>query len=535
MPLPAGDEAPEITPPAAGSPPVGPSAAPDASATARTAGRGGLAIAGAKISFIIFGFAQQLILPHLLGVDGYGAISRVFAIVGILNNIVVATSIQGVSRSVAGAKPGSAEAAFGATLRVHVVLAVVLSLAFSLAAATIASAVGAPHVATPLRIVGLVVLLYGVYAPLVGKLNGQRRFLEQAGLDTAYSVLRATTVCGGAFLFIHFHGDGILGAAVGFVAAAAIIAPIALTRTGFGTRAPGGPSARDYLGFLGPLALGQVSLNLLMQTDFMLLSRFAGVAATAQNLGQQASDTLVGVYRGVQLFAFLPYQLLISISFVLFPMLARSHADGDRAAITQYTRTGVRLALIITGLMAGTISALAPHVLRFAFPILISEQGGASLRILALGMGSFAILGILCTTLTSLGRERASAALTAATVAFVAAGCLIAVPSAAFGPEMLLRTAIATASALTLAAIIGVLILRKSAGAFMPVVTLARVLLSAGICIAIGSRMPWMGKLMVLPQAALVGGCYLILLALTRELGKADLAVLQRAFGRKKA
>src|SRR5689334_15674945 len=70
--------------------PVAVSPAPAADAdTARTAGRGGLAIAVAKVSFICFGFAQQIILPRLVGVDGYGEVSRVLAIVGIVNNVIV--------------------------------------------------------------------------------------------------------------------------------------------------------------------------------------------------------------------------------------------------------------------------------------------------------------------------------------------------------------------------------------------------------------------------------------------------------------
>jgi stage V sporulation protein B len=505
---------------------------PDPNA-ARTAGRGGLAIAGAKVSFIVFGFAQQLVLPWLLGVDGYGAVSRVFAIVGIVNNIVVATSLQGVSRAVASAPAGSADAAFAATLRIHAVLALVISTAFALLAGAIASAVGAPHIATPLRMVAAVVLLYGVYAPLVGNLNARRRFLEQAGLDVVYSVLRASAVCGGAYFFLKFQFDGIVGAIAGFIAAAALIVPAALSRTGIGKRGQGAPTTRDYLGFLGPLALGQVSLNLLMQTDFMLLSRFAGQAADARSLGKDAADTVIGVYRGVQLFAFLPYQMLMSISFVLFPMLASAHAERDRAAVTRYTRTGVRLAMLVTGLMAGSISALAPHVLRFAFPVVISEQGGTPLRILSLGMGAFALLGIFCAALTSLGRERVSAALTFGAVLLVFAGCSVFVPDAGLGPPMLLRTAIATAGALTVTAILATFFLRQVAGAFLPIATLTRVLVAVGASIALGSRLPWLGKLLVLPEVGLVAVLYVLVLIATRELTRADLGLVRSALGRR--
>ena len=102
-------------------------------ATARAAGRGGLAIAGAKVAFILFGFAQQLILPRLVGVDGYGQVALVLSVVSILNNVIVATSIQGVSRAVSSAPAGREDQAFRATLRVHVALAMVVSLVFALA------------------------------------------------------------------------------------------------------------------------------------------------------------------------------------------------------------------------------------------------------------------------------------------------------------------------------------------------------------------------------------------------------------------
>src|SRR5262245_1541104 len=65
--------------------------AADASQT-QAAGRGGLAIAGAKVSFILVGFALQLVLSRLLGGAGYGQVALVLAAVGVVNNVVVAAS-----------------------------------------------------------------------------------------------------------------------------------------------------------------------------------------------------------------------------------------------------------------------------------------------------------------------------------------------------------------------------------------------------------------------------------------------------------
>lgn len=518
-----------------------PEAAPSTSAakttdaaTARSAGRGGLAIAGAKVSFILFGFAQQLILSNLLGADGYGEVSRVLAIVGIVNNVIVASAIQGVSRAVSSVPIQAANEAFGRTLRIHTLLAVIVSGAFAALAGIIANAVGAPHITTPLRIVAVVVLLYGVYAPLVGSLNGKRRFLDQAGLDVGYGALRTMGIACGAFLFMRGGHSGVIGAIVGFATAAALIIPAALSRSGVGSSTGAdAPRINDYLGFLVTLAGGQIFLNLLLQTDFMLLSRFAGRAATSNGLTSDDADKIVGVYRGAQLFAFLPYQMLMSITFILFPMLARAHTDNDSAAIKSYTKTGVRLAFLTTGLLCGTVSALAPHLLRFAFPQDIWEHGGATLRVLSLGMGAFAILGITCAALTSLGREGSAAALTAGTVGLVASACSTFVPGAPFGQGMLFASASATSAALGIAALIGGVRLRAVAGGFVEPLTLARVVAAAAVTIVVGSKIPWMGKLLVPAQALATAALYAAILIATREVGKADLATIQRAFGRR--
>ena len=255
----------------------------------RAAGRGGLAILVARISFILFGFAQQLVLPlpWMLGVDGYGQVSLVLSIVSIVNNVVVAASIQGVSRAVSSAGPSRGDEALRATLRIHVPLAAVAALGFAVAAPFMAELEGAPHVCAPLRVASVVVLLYGLYAPLVGALNGRRRFLEQAALDIGFGATRMSAILGGAFLFRHAGSNGVLGAFVGFSIAAFLIVPVAASRTGLGRAAQSGSpplhetEPAQYLRFLAPLAGGQVFLNLLMQIDSLLLRRFAGQAATS--------------------------------------------------------------------------------------------------------------------------------------------------------------------------------------------------------------------------------------------------------------
>jgi stage V sporulation protein B len=500
------------------------SSEPAATETTRAAGRGGLAIAVAKVSFIFFGFAQQAILPRLLGVDGYGEVSLVLSAVSVLNNVIVATSIQGVSRAVSQVPEAEADQALRRALGVHAVLAIVVSAAFAALAGPIARFTAASQLTTQLRLVALVIFLYGVYAPLVGSLNGKRRFLDQAGLDIGYGALRLFAMVGGAMFFLRSGRGGVLGAVVGFIAAAAIIVPIALVRTGTGK--PGGksPALGPYLRFLLPLAVSQYFLNQLMQTDLLFLSRFVGQAAGMTDAGIKAANSLRGVYRGVQLFAFLPFQLLMSVTFVLFPLLARASAEGDRDAVRGYTMTGVRLGFVLTGLMCGAVSAIAPHVLHLVFPEEIWTQGGDALRILSLGMGAFSVLGITCAALSGLGRPTAAALLTALGVGLIAAGCVVLIPRAELGPQMLVHAAIATSTALAITAAAAGLVLRSVAGGFVSAATIVRVLGALGVAVAVGSRLPWLGKLFVPIEAVAVAALYVVVLVVTRELGPADLA-----------
>ncbi|MFN8549795.1 MAG: lipopolysaccharide biosynthesis protein [Polyangiaceae bacterium] len=507
--------------------------AKDPSAVTRTAGRGGLAVAFAKLYFILIGLVQQIVLPRVLGLDGYGALSSVLSISSIAYNPIVSTSIQGVSRAVAQAPDAEQPQAIRRTLGIHALLALPLGLAFFLLARPIGEAAGAPHLVGSLRIVSGVVLFYSLYTPLVGVLNGQKRFVWQAGLDILYATIRTTLLVGGA-LFLAAAGGKVAGASTGFVIASGIIFAIALYVVGVGKAGAGGPTARTHLGFIAPLLFGQILLNLLLQADLTLLRAFAAEAAKAAGQGPEAADPIVGAYRATQLFSFLPYQLLLAVTFILFPMLATAYRDGDKAAVARYVRAGVRLALILMGLMVSVTSGLSRPLMRLVFPAEAATLGGDAMQLLTLGFGAFAIFGILTTVLNSLKREVASMAVTALAFALVVALCFLRVRGTPLGPDILMRTAVATTSGLALATLGASFLVLRTAGAVAPLGSFLRVLVAMTIAIALGRFLPAPGKLLTLVYAAGVGCLYAFVLVATRELGKADVDTVKAVLGRKK-
>lgn len=511
---------------------------------AATAGRGGLAVAFAKVYFILQGLLQQIALPRVLGLDGYGAWSTVNSIASVTYNPVIQMAIQGVSRAVANVAPEAQAAALRRTLWIHSVIAVLLGAGFYGLAPIITESAGAPHVTLALRILSGAMLLYALYAPLIGALNGQRRFLAQACFDVLAATLRTLGLVGGAWLLSRqasgFLGGtpgarlGVEGAALGFVAVLALLTGLALFTVGIGR--PGRAlSVREHLGFIVPVLFGQVLLNLLLQADLTLLRRFAADAALAAGAPAQAADRLVGAYRATQLFSFLPYQLLISVNFVLFPMLASAVRDQDREAIARYVGLGMRIAFVVAGLMVSVTAGLSSHLLRLVFGPETAELGGRSLMILALGFGAFAIFGVMTTVLNSLKEPRASVQVTGLGVGAVMLTCFAWVRGTELGEALLLRTSLATSVGLVIATLGAGWLVRRRAGAVVAPKTALRVAAAVLVSVVVARLSPPLGAVATVIASAAVALVYVVLLIALRELTRTDLALVSRVFKRRRA
>jgi stage V sporulation protein B len=497
----------------------------------RTAGRGGLAVAGAKIYFIALGLVQQIALPRVLGLDGYGALSRVLSLASITYNPITTMSIQAVSRTVVQAPVEELPATVRRVLTAHAVFGVTLAVLFAIFAPQLAELAGAGHVETPLRILSAVLAIYAVYTPLIGVANGQKRFLLQAGFDVMSATLRTLGLVLGAVVARGMLASGPAGSAGGFVVSATLVLIGAALAIGAGKAGSSSFSLRRYVGLALPLLLGQALLNLLFQADLTLLGRFASEAAEASGQPLARADALVGAYRATQLFSFLPYQILIAITFILFPMLATAAKAQDREAIARYVRTGLRLSLIIAGAMVSVTLGLAPRLLDLLFGAEAATLGGRSLGLLALGFGAFAIFGILTTVLNSLGRERQSMWVTAFAVVVVASLCFGRAHGAALGEGLLWLTAQATSTGLLVATVSAALLVYRAAGALVSPWTLARCAGALAVAALVARQAPD-GKLLTLVAAAITPLIYLAVLVATRELGAADVSLVRRVIKR---
>lgn len=526
----------------------------------KRAGRGGLALLAANILFMMTGFVQQALLPRAIGLGDYGAFSRVSAVSNIFNNVIVSSSIQGVSRITAAA--GDAERqAFRVALRVHVGIAAIATALLVLAAPVVSYLQAAPEILSPIIVIAGVLAVYGVYAPLVGYLNGRRQFGKQASLNVAAALLRTGGMVGVGWFFVK-KADGIarslgtlpglLGATVGAVLASAGILLLAISWTGTGKKLSPAeeedrprtiPTPRDYVRLITPVIVAQLLMNALMQADIFVLGRYASIGAVAAPVGPggalleagKAANEWIAVYRACALFAFLPYQLLFSVTQVLFPMLAKAkQVEGDDR-VAELVARGARIGAILCGLMISVIVAMPQPMIRLAYSPEVAAAGASTLRILVLGQGTFAMFGLVTTILVSLGKERAAMSLNGLALTLLVLASLGLVPYADFGRAQLMAQATAVVGALAISLVVGVFAARRAAGAFIPTMTALRV----GLCVALaafaGLYTPPFGKLATLAVAPLLALAYLGLLVATRELGREDLALVLSIIRRKKS
>ncbi|HXU03323.1 MAG TPA: lipopolysaccharide biosynthesis protein [Polyangia bacterium] len=486
--------------------------APAGESAAKTVAGGVLFIGFAKVYFMLTGFAQRVLLTRLIGPADFGDFAVVNNVISIFNNTLVQGTIQGVSKLTAedDARAGAVQRA---GLRLQAGLGLAVALALFIAAPQLAALEHAPRFTPYFRIAALVPFFYAMYAVFVGSANGLRRFRTQASFDVGFSTTKTFLLLGFAVLW------KVMGAFIGFAAAAAVILVVA-SRV---MRLP--PSAQPFpirriAPFVWAVLAYTILLNLALNSDLLLLRHFA---LQAPGMDAVSAAAVAGNYEALRTFALLPYQTLLVVTFVIFPLVSRATFAADREATRAYVTQTMRYALILAGVM-GIVLAARPAAL---FGVIYKPEygaGAAALPILAAGQCCLALLSVACSILNAAGRTRATLTLMAVTLAVGAGGVAILVPHSAAGTPMLIAAATATAIATGTGLIAALVVLRTRFGGGPPLATVVRVGLAMAAAVVAARLVPGHGKVLGLAVMALAGIAYVAVLLVTREFGPADRA-----------
>jgi O-antigen/teichoic acid export membrane protein len=527
---------------------------------ARTTGRGFLVITAAKAWFLVTGAIVNLGLPWFFdrhagqGAASMGEFGLVINLVSILNMVMITGTLQAVSKIVSEV-PAQAGSVVRRAVRVQLLVGVPVALAFALTAPLTARALEDASLAAPIRLSAGVVLMYSFYAIFVGYFNGTKRFTRQALLDIGFATIKTLLIMGAVLA-----GLGVTGAIGGFVATSVIMTAVAVLwvqrtagRAGETARAPEAElGARGGRGRIGGYMLAIMAytlfLNAIIRADLFLLKALSSTAFETLGLEEeafrQASSRLSGIYTGMANVARLPYQAVIAITFVVFPIISRATFEGDRAGARAYIRESLRYSTIFIVSLAAVLIADREALLRTLYP---GEYGagGEALMWLALGMVGFALLYVASTILISAGQPLLSLGIAAATAALAAGLAAALIPAGPTDDSMMTRAGVATCVATGLGTLLAMGVLFRRFGASLPALSLLRVGLAAAVVVLVAPRVPLERLAEVLPGGGLVALAivglkmalfvvvfYALLVAL-REFGPQDRERLRRVLRRR--
>ena len=495
-----------------------------------SAGRGLVFITAAKLWFMVAGYVVVFALPRALGSPArYGIWVIVLSVLSPVNNVMVTATIQGVSKFTAEIEERQ-RAVLQSSLKLQALLGGGVTLALFLGAPWLAGGFLHDPTLTPyIRLATGVALAYSFYAVFIGAANGRKEFHKQAGLDITYSTLRCLFVVGAAYVT-----HSALASVGGFVAASATVLVLSVLVVGFGRPSTQSFDARALVRFFPGVAFYLFIVNLLMFTDGLLLKRVVTEWAQARHLADPAAfaNEQIGFYGAVQNVARIPYQLILAVTLVIFPLISKSTFDNDLEKTRGYIRTTMRYSLVASALMAAVLASRTDAIMHLFYKPEYAI-GARALSALVLGYVAFSLFNIAGTIINGSGRTLPTTIIgvvtLAATVAAEWIGIRVALET---GADPLFTAAVTTAATMTLGLLLSVGYLWKTFGAGMPMLTLVRV--GAAYAAALATGWAWNraglmpGKLGTLVSCAAIGVVYLVVCVVTGELSPSALKQLRK-------
>src|SRR5882724_1815864 len=475
---------------------------------AAIAGRGAIYITAAKIWFIVSGYGITVTLAHLLTIERYGLYRVVINTVSIINAVIVTGTYQTVSKYVSQ-EPEKADSIKWKALGLQVYVGGAATLGFVLLAPMVASLLNDPRLTGWLRLASLITLSYSFYSVYTGYFNGKKRFDIQAGLDISYSTLKLVFI-----VLLAWLGFGVTGSVGGFALAAASALVISAIIARGGDR-KGDARAGQLLKFQSYLLLFTFVLMLLQRVDLMLIKALSSPDATT------ASENAAYYSAAVDI-ANITYQIIVSVTFVIFPLVSQSTFADDRRRTQGYISNTLRYTLMVMALTATLFSSSASGVLRWIYRDTY-QAGSPALRIVAFGMLFFGLLYIVTTIISASGQPGVCLFIGVITLVTSTALNALLIPS---------RGLVGAATATTVSMLVGTVLacayLWRRFRTLMSFTSTLRIAACAGVVYGASLLFSPASKVLVIAQLIGLSVTYVMVLVLSGELGRDDLRLIGR-------
>lgn len=526
---------------------------------------------------MVTGAAIQLGLPSLFeSPEEYGVFKLITELVSLINMVVITGTMQAVAKLVSE-EPQKARRLVNQALKLQCLLGLPLAIAYAASSGFIAEHfLNDASLTSMMQLSSLIILFYAFYAIFVGYLNGVKSFVRQAILDISFQTLKCASILGLVVL-----GMGVAGAISGFVAAAGVVCVLSglwVWRVMKASPAPTVEANPDeerarikrLASFLFLVMIYTFALNGLMRADLFLLKSVTAVlptdVAALAEIAKTTSDKFAGIYGGALNLARLPFQGVIAVTFVIFPLISSATFQDDKEKTKAYIRSTFRYCLLLIGAVALPLIFNSDAVLSVVYPAEYMMAAGA-LSILSVGIIFFSLLFVAMTIFIGAGKPGVAGVIMFISLGISAALNYVGLTNAhlsaqelttrlgstdhagfaaayfADGATYMTAAATSTSIAMFIGFILSIGWLYKTYRASPPILTIARL----GLCaVALwGIDLLWTipvelvvqkGKVymlgMVMAKMITMGLAMIAVLAVTLEFTKDDLARFKAVLGR---
>ncbi|MCA9657391.1 MAG: oligosaccharide flippase family protein [Myxococcales bacterium] len=479
---------------------------------------GGLALAFAKLFFLIAGYAISIVLTRLVPPETFGLYGVISMVIAVPNMVLIQTVLFTVSRPLAAEITkglGSYRVLRRRGFRLGLVLGGLVTLVFLAGAEPLAVRfLRDPDLIGPLRAVAAIPLIYALYAVNIGTLNATRRFGMQAALDIVMAASKASLIIGAAAI-----GLGLAEILGGFTLAAgvALVLSVVLVRV---ARPPGVATAPapsvipPMTAFAGSLLLFTAVVNLLLASDLLLLKRFVVTAA---------DEAAVGFYTSANLVARVPYSLMNAVSLMMFPLVATLHALEDAPRLRRYVAETAKVTALLLCLLSGVAAAASGEIQRLLFPAAYGAVA-SELKLMVWGFSGYSFAVTCAWILNSTERSRIAVGLVLVPLIAVGIAATLLVPG---GATMGAATAVAIAGAAAAAASLG--ILHRVFRAHLQPLFILKLAAAIAATELLGRAWAAEGKIMILAKLSALTIVFVGVILASRAVTIAEVKELRRA------